>query len=731
VELLITFSTPTDRAGAAAAPKTTDCPNRAGAPVHAATSSGKSTDEDEATNRLIIAFGLGVVYFVAGKLGLAVAFVHPSATPIWAPAGIALAAVLVLGYRVWPVIMVGAFLVNFTTKGSWETSLAIAVGNTLEALVGGALAERFANGARCFVRRRDVVRFVLFTGLMSTMVSATVGVTTLSLAGYARWSDYGSIWLTWWLGDTGGDLVVAPFLVLWATDFRLDWDTPMALEASALLLAIAVLGVFVTVPWPPLSGYPVAFLSFPLILWAAFGFGPRETATVVLLLSVVAVWRTLHGFGPFAVASGNESLLLLDSFLVVASLTGLGLAAVVHEQQSTAQALKNAERRLQGLLRYEQAERRQAEAISKEKDQFLAVLGHELRSPLSALMHAIAALQQATKQEPRSAQLHSIIDRQAQYLAHLVDDLLDVSRLDSGKIRLAVERLDLKEIVELCLSSFGEAGAWRERTVSTTLEPAWVRADATRLYQVVTNLLDNATKFTSAGGRIDVTVRPNDGQAVLEVKDNGRGIDPATLPRVFDFFAQADDSLDRSHGGLGIGLTIVRRLVEMHDGRVEARSAGPGQGSEFVVRLPLQDAPPARLAPSPSLSSAVQQCLRVLVVEDYEDSRMALEVCLGLLGHSVQSAADGLRGVELAREWRPDAALVDIGLPGLDGYDVAKRIRSTPAGSGMLLVAITGYGQAEVRQRALEAGFNECLVKPVNPQDLGWLLSSRSPAAVG
>src|SRR5262249_32289237 len=158
------------------------------------------------------------------------------------------------------------------------------------------------------------------------LVSATVGVTTLCLAGYARWSDYDSIWLTWWLGDTGGDLVVAPFLILWAKDFRLNWDASRGLEAAALLLAIAVAGVFVTVPWPPLSGYPVAFLSFPLILWAAFGFGPRETATVVLLLSAVSVWSTLHGFGPFAVGSPNASLLLLDSFLVVASLTGMGLA---------------------------------------------------------------------------------------------------------------------------------------------------------------------------------------------------------------------------------------------------------------------------------------------------------------------------------------------------------------------------------------------------------------------
>ncbi|HSD10560.1 MAG TPA: MASE1 domain-containing protein, partial [Candidatus Binatia bacterium] len=446
----------------------------------------------EATNRLIIALGLGVVYFVAGKLGLAVAFVHPSATPIWAPAGIALAAVLVLGRRVWPVIAIGAFLVNLTTTGSWETSLAIAAGNTLEALVGGALAERFANGARCFVRGRDVVRFVLFTGLVSTMVSPTIGVTALGLAGYARWSDYGSVWLTWWLGDTGGDLVVAPFLVLWAKDPRLNWDAPRALEASALLLAIAVLSVFVIVPWPPLpgSGYPVAFLSFPLILWAAFGFGPRETATVVLLLSAVSVWSTLHGTGPFALTSPNASLLLLDSFLIVASLTGMGLAAVVHEQHATAQALKNAERRLQRLLRYEQAERRQAEAISKAKDQFLAVLGHELRSPLSALSHAIAALERGPEREPGIARLHTIIARQARYLTRLVGDLLDVSRLDSGKIRLTPEVLDLKEVVERSLSSFGEEGAWRERVVSTALESAWVRADATRLHQVVTNLLD-------------------------------------------------------------------------------------------------------------------------------------------------------------------------------------------------------------------------------------------------
>jgi signal transduction histidine kinase/CheY-like chemotaxis protein len=672
-----------------------------------------------------------VVYFVAGTLGLAVAFLHPSATPIWAPAGIGLAAVLVAGRAMLPAIAIGAFLVSLTTKAPWEASLAIAMGNALEALAGSALAERTADGTRCFMRGRTLVRFVLFTGLLSTMVGPTIGATALSVAGQARWASYGPIWLTWWLGDTGGVLVVAPFLILWATDYRLDWDAARALEAAALLLSIAVLGVFVIFPWPPLpgSGYPVAFLSFPLILWAAFAFGPRETATVVLLLSAVSVWSTLHGVGPFALASQNQSLLLLDSFVIVASLTGMGLAAVVREQQGTAQALKNAERRLQRLLRYEQAERRQAEAINKAKDQFLAVLGHELRSPLSALSHAIEALARGAEREPRVAQLQEIIERQARHLTRLVEDLLDASRFDSGKIRLTPEVLDLKDVTERCLASFSEDEAWRERAVSSKLESAWVLADATRLHQVVTNLLDNATKFTSAGGRIEVSVHPEADQAVLAVKDDGRGIDPVTLPRIFDFFAQADDSLDRSHGGLGIGLTIVRRLIEMHRGSVEAHSEGPGRGSEFVVRLPLHAPPPAaRLAPKPA-APAARESYRILVVEDYEDSREALEVCLGLLGHSVQSASDGLQGLELAREWRPHAALVDIGLPGLSGYDVARRIRSTPGGNRILLVAITGYGQTEVKEQALEAGFDDCLVKPVNPQDLSWLLSSRLRAA--
>jgi signal transduction histidine kinase/CheY-like chemotaxis protein len=682
-----------------------------------------------ATRRLFLIAGLTSVYFVAGKLGLSIALVHPSASPVWPPAGIALAALLLFGPGVWPSITVGAFLVNVTTFGSWETSLAIAVGNTLEAVAGALLVERTANGARCFFRGRDVLRFIVFGGLASTMISPTLGITSLALARLATWSDYPAIWLTWWLGDVSGDLVVAPFVILWATAPRIEWSRGRWIEASVLLGAIAVLGFFVIFPSPPLpeAGYPAAFLAFPLILWAAFGFGPRETATVVLLISVVAVSTTLLGVGPFAFVPENQSLLLLDSFLVVATLTGLGLAAVVHEQQSTAEALKRAQRQLRDLLLQEHGERLQAEATSRAKDHFLAILGHELRSPLAALTHASAALRNLPRTQSDRGELEGILERQTRYLSRLVDDLLDVSRLDSGKVRLMPEVVDMKEIVERCMGSFQQSGAFRSRIVSADLESAWVNADPTRLIQVVTNLLENAVKFTPEAGRIRVSLRAVDSDALLTIQDDGRGIDAKTLPQIFDFFAQGEDSLDRSHGGLGIGLTVVRRLVELHAGRVEARSDGLGRGSEFVVRLPLHAAAPyTRAASAAAAEKAPRKSLRVLVIEDYADSRLALEVCLRMLGHTVDTADDGQRGIDLALQSRPDVALVDIGLPGVDGYEVAKRLRGSPVGGRMVLFAITGYGDPAMKRRALDAGFDDCLVKPVDPDQLNWLLTTRA-----
>ncbi|MGH7858618.1 MAG: MASE1 domain-containing protein, partial [Candidatus Binatia bacterium] len=539
----------------------------------------------------LLAF-VGGAYFLAGKLGLALAFVHPSATAIWPPAGIAVAAFLLLGNRVWPAVLVGAFLVNSTTAGSIATSAMIAVGNTLEAAVGAALATRFAGGAGCLDRGRDVFRFALLTGLLATTVSPSVGVTSLVGAGFAEPSDYGRVWLTWWLGDVGGVLVVAPFLLLWARDPAIRWGPGRTLEAAGLLATTVALGLLVFRGLPAFaeSRYPLSYLCFLPLLWAAFRFGPRESATILFLLSALATWGTIEGVGTFAVESPNHSLALLDAFLTVASLTSLGLAAVVHERKEGATALREAEQRLQELLRREQGRRVEAQATSRAKDQFLAILGHELRSPLSAITHATAAIRRLPPGDPDDERLHGMIEHQTRYMTRLVNDLLEISRLDSGKVGLRREPVDLKDVAERCLASFRLSGRLANHAVSTALASAHVFADPIRLEQIVGNLLENAVQYTPPGGRIELGLTAADGEARLRVVDDGRGIDPGTLPQIFDFFAQADDALDRSHGGLGIGLTIARRLVEMHGGTIEARSEGRNRGSEFRVRLPLEAA---------------------------------------------------------------------------------------------------------------------------------------------
>ena len=314
--------------------------------------------------RAVLLAGLAGVYFVAGKLGLKLAFVHPSATAVWPPTGITLAAFLIFGYDVWPAILLSAFLVNFTTAGSLVTSVGIGVGNTLEGLVGTYLVNRFADGRHACEHTRNIFRLVALAALLSTTVSATIGVTTLCATGFASWLEYASIWVTWWLGDAVGALVVAPAILLWTggpsgiAGPLAQWRVRQWLEAAALLGAVVLVGLTVFGGlWPTRStDYPLEFLCIPLFIWPAFRFGRREAATAMLVMAGIAIWGTLRGFGPFARSTPNESLVLLQAFMGVSTLMTLTLAAVVAERKQAEEILRHlaVSDPLTGLANYRQ-----------------------------------------------------------------------------------------------------------------------------------------------------------------------------------------------------------------------------------------------------------------------------------------------------------------------------------------------------------------------------------------
>jgi signal transduction histidine kinase len=540
---------------------------------------------------LILAALFGL-YVFAGKLGLSLAFVHASASPVWPPTGIALAALLTLGYRVWPAIFAGAFVVNATTMGSAVTALAIATGNTLEALLGAYLVNRYANGARAFDHSQDVFKFAGFAALLSTIVSASIGVVSLALSGYAEWADTDEIFFTWWLGDASGALIFAPLMVLWLRDWRGGPSRGRVLEAAALWLTTTFVGLAVFGEGLTRFGLmtlPLTFLCTPPLVWAAVRFRQLEAAMLVTVLSGIAIWETLRGFGPFASTSANEALLLLQLFMGTVSVMVISAGAVVEER-------RRVEREREDLLMRAQLARSDAEAANRAKDEFLAMLGHELRNPLAAIISAVSVLDRIGQQDEVAMRARGAIRHQITHLGRLVDDLLDIAHVTSGDIVLECEALNLATSVQRSVSNLASTGRLERHVIDVRAEPVWANADPTRLNQIVANLLTNAIKYTSPGGTIRIRVGGEGEQAVVGVADTGIGIPASLLPHVFDLPVQGERRLDRAQAGLGVGLTLVRRLVELHGGRVEVFSEGPGRGSEFVVRLP-------RIAPAKSVDS--------------------------------------------------------------------------------------------------------------------------------
>ena len=366
----------------------------------------------------------------------------------------------------------------------------------------------------------------------------------------------------------------------------------------------------------------------------------------------------------------------------------------------------------------------------RRKDEFLATLAHELRNPLAPIRNGLEMMKLAPDDRAATEQSRAMMERQLDHLVRLVDDLLDVSRISRGKISLRKERIGLAEAidgaVESCQPAINERG--HRLTVALPDEPVYLDADKTRLSQALCNLLHNAAKYTDRGGEILLAVEPRNSDVVIRVKDNGIGIPPSMLPKIFDLFTQVDRSLEKSQGGLGIGLTLVRRLIELHGGTIEAKSAGQKTGSEFVVRLPVMTADgsgqPQHTEASESAGGSRQTAKRrVLVVDDNADAAESLAMMLRIMGNEVHTAHDGLAAVAAAADMRPDLVLLDIGMPKLNGFDACRRIREQPWGRSPFIVAVTGWGQDEDKRRSSEAGFDHHLVKPIEPAALVRLLA--------
>ena len=827
---------------------------------------------------LAAVLALASVYFATAKLGLSMAGAFEQVTPVWPPTGISLAAILLLGYRVWPGITLGAFFANITANEPLAAASGIAVGNTLEALAAAGLLNRLVQFDPRFGRMTDAIGFVIAVGI-GCGVAATIGAMSLCLAGLKPWGWFGSLWWVWWLGDATGALIVAPTILVWFKGPQTRPHQRHLTEAMLLLLVLGVTALTVFAgqfPWVTIDR-PLEYAIFPFVVWAALRFGQRGTATVTLLASAIAIWGTFNGNGPFARGSTHENLILLQTFLAAVAVTGLLLGAALAERNladrrrlidlrvthiladsaSLAEASPRILREICEGLDWEVGEiwhvdpaanvlrcvqtwhrpnralphflaasqgrkfahgeglpgrvwasdrpawipdvtmdanfprapaaaadglrgafafpirlggevagvmeffspevrrpdlrllqvfdgigsqvgqfinRKKAEEAvseaSRRKDEFLAMLGHELRNPLAPILNAIHILKLPRTTEAQARQVRDMMEDQVKHMIRLVDDLLDVSRIMSGRIDLRAERVDLARVVDRAIQTARPAidAAGHELTVSLPAEPVHLVGDPIRLAQVFANLLNNAAKYTDRAGRISLTAALGDGQVAVHVRDNGIGIPPDVLPHIFELFVQANRSLDRSQSGLGIGLTLVRRLVALHRGSVQAISGGPGHGSEFVVRLPVArigeggalggDLRPTRTAGPPDRTAR-----RILVVDDNLDAAESLGMLLRLQGHTVRTVHDGKAVLSVVEEFRPQVLMLDLGLPGKSGYEVAKELRAESQFAELVIAAVTGYGQEDDRRKSREAGFDYHLVKPIELAGIDQVLS--------
>lgn len=519
---------------------------------------------------------LALVYLAAGKLGLAFAAVNANVTAVWPPTGLALAALVLRGSGVWPGVLAGAFLVNLTTSGAFIASASIAVGNTLEALLGAVLLRRYAGGGRALASPEGVVLFALLAGVLAPSVAASWGVLSLWAAGLAGPEGLGRVWTTWWLGDGAGALIVAPPLILWAQRPERVLSSRQAWELAGLAAALgaATAAVFG-------RGLPLDFLCMPPLLWAAFRFGSAETATACLALAGVSVWATAAGRGPLVRPDPNDSLLLLQAFVAVTTVVALVVAAAVEARREAEAGLRASRDELESRVADRTAELKRSNA---ELEGFAAVAAHELQEPVRKLQMFGDLLKPGGGATP--AEQTEFVERMqdaARRMGRLVQDILTLARARSGAG--CFETVPLAVVVEAAADDLRETLAREGGAVEVGPLPS-VRGDAGQLQRLFANLLSNAVKFRRPGVPPRIRMRAagaRGGPVEVEVADNGIGFDNAHAARIFEPFQRLHRRTD--YEGSGLGLAVCASIAARHGGSVRARGV-PGEGAVFTVTLP-------------------------------------------------------------------------------------------------------------------------------------------------
>lgn len=667
-----------------------------------------------------------VSYYFGAELGQWLSVPSSKFITLWPPVGIYLAALTLTPRHRWWAILLAAWPSNWlfdVLRGQellWP-SVGFYLVNTAVAISGALLMRRYA--VRPF--RFESLRQVLVSAVGSAALTAIGAIGGSTIVWFFFRSPWFESWMQWWFADLVGLWFTGPLVLRVAESRRRRDRRPITnwriVEFTAYIAAVVIVSQIVFGVW--LKTLAFTSLILPFVMWGVLRFGSIGVKCAMLIVAISSLRAAIQSQGPIAGMSSSiqQAVLQTQFFLYAWSVFLHAVAAILIERQRANDELQRVNEELAYRVESRTAELLHANKTLHEndrrKDHFLAMLAHELRNPLAPIMNAIQILQQSRDSTPDARLAREMIERQVRHMARLVDDLLDVARIGRGKIQVNRRRTNLVQIMREVAEDHRPVLEQRQLTflVDIPEAPLWINGDDTRLAQMVGNLLHNANKFTEAGGVVVLRLACEGRTAVIRVSDTGIGMDEETQTHVFEAFSQADNSLVRSQGGLGLGLALVKGLASLHGGDVHVESAGVGCGTSFTLRLPLENPPdPKEIANTEPSHPAVPTHRRLLIIEDNFDAATSMKTLLEMRGYEVLVAHSGHEGVELARLHLPDVVICDIGLPGMDGFQVGQTLRQDPLTRDIFLISQSGYGQQDDIHRAESAGFDIHLTKPVD-----------------